>query len=153
LFPKKSVLRGQRCCCRRTHIDVAGAPQVVHFPDPVNFDTVCLSELSQGHRNGGVRILGQVDPCDSAPKQRFAKLLHSDDFLMVPKLGELVVTRRTPYKHGIHTNQYYTPFYKKVNNLLLFLFINCVDSVIYRKRDPYRAERCEKNSTLFRKLV
>ena len=38
---------------------------------------------------------------------------------MVPKLGELVVTRRTPYIHGIHTNQYYTPFSEKVNVFLL----------------------------------
>ena len=51
-------------------------------------------------------------------KQCFAKLLPSDDFLMVPKLGEFVVTRRTPYKHGIHTNQYYTHFSEKVNNFL-----------------------------------
>ena len=38
---------------------------------------------------------------------------------MVPKLSELVVTRRTPYIHGIHTNQYYTPFSEKVNVFLL----------------------------------
>ena len=112
-------MRGQRCRCRRTHIDVAGAPQVVHFPDPDNFGAAPLSKLSQGHRNGRIRIQGQIHPCDSATKQRFAKLLHSDDFLMVPKLGELVVTRRTPYIHGIHTNQYYTRFSEKVNVFLL----------------------------------
>jgi hypothetical protein len=36
------------------------------------------------------------------------------------------VTRRTPYIHGIHTNQYYTQFREKVNVFLLKnpLFLN-----------------------------
>jgi hypothetical protein len=38
--------------------------------------------------------------------------------LMVPKLRKLVVAHRTPYIHGIHTNQYYTRFYEKVNFFL-----------------------------------
>ena len=118
LFPKKSTFR-QRCRRRCTHIDVAGAPQVVHLPDPDNFDSTGLSELSQGHRNGGVGILGKIHPGDSASKQLLFQLLHSDDFSMVPKLGELVVTRGTPYIHGIHTNQYYTCFFEKVNVFLL----------------------------------
>jgi hypothetical protein len=118
LFPKKSILCGQRCRCRRANIDVAGAPQVVHFPDPDDLGAAPLSKLSQGHRYGGVRILGEIHPGDSAALKLLLQLLHSDDFFMVPKLGELVVTRRTPYKHGIHTNQYYTPFYKKVNFFL-----------------------------------
>ena len=119
-------MRGQRCRCRRTHINIAGAPQVVHLPDPVNFGAALTSKLSQGHCNGGVRILGQVDPCDSAPKQRLAKLLHSDELFMVPKLSEVVGTRRTPYIHGVHTNQYYTRFPEKVNDFLLkrMLFLN-----------------------------
>ena len=118
LFPRKSTFR-QRCRRRCTHIDAAGAPQVVHLPDPDDFDVLRLSKLSQGHRNGGVSIQSQEDPGDSASKQCFLQLLHSDDFLMVPKLGELVVTRRTPYIHGIHTNQYYTRFSEKVNVFLL----------------------------------
>ena len=111
-------MRRQRCRCRRADLDVAGAPQVVHFPDPVNFDTTYLSKLSQRHRDGRVRIQGQVDPGDTAAKQCFFQLLHSDDFLMVPKLRKLVVAHRTPYIHGIHTNQYYTRFYEKVNFFL-----------------------------------
>ena len=124
-------MRRQRCRCRRADFDVAGAPQVVHFPDPVKIDTLFLSKLSQGHRNGGVRIQGQVDPGDSASKQRFLQLLHSDDFLMVPKLRKLVVAHRTPYIHGIHTNQYYTRFSEKVNVFLLKnpLFLTLVQSL------------------------
>ena len=119
-------MRRQRCRCRRADFDVAGAPQVVHFPDPVDFDTVCLSKLSQGHRDGRVRIQGQVDPCDSALEQLLSKLLHSDDQFMVPKLCKFAGTRRTPYIHGIHTNQYYTRFSEKVNVFLLKnpLFLN-----------------------------
>ena len=112
-------MRRQRCRCRRAHIDAAGAPQVVHFPDPDDLGAALLSKLSQGHRYGGVRILGEIHPADSAALKLLLQLLHSDDFFMVPKLGELVVTRRTPYIHGIHTNQYYTRFCEKVNFFLL----------------------------------
>ena len=117
-FPRKSNFR-QRCRRRCTHIDIAGAPQGVHLPDPDNFGAAALSQRSQGHRNGGVCIQGQVDPCDSALEQLLSKLLHSDDQIMVPKLCKFAGTRRTPYIHGIHTNQYYTRFYKKVNDFLL----------------------------------
>ena len=111
-------MRGQRCRCRRAHVDAAGAPQVGHFRDPDVRNPASRALSGQGVRYRGICIPGEKHPAYAAAIKRFAKLLGSDQNSMVTKILQAVVARRSPFNQSIHTNQYYTLFTEKVKVFL-----------------------------------
>ena len=101
--------------CRGAHLDSAGAAQILHGADPGVGNMILFALLRQGSRDGGVGVFRQEDLPGPAGIQSFSELLDSDHEGSGGQFRQIPAFRDFKIILCIHTKQYYTHFFGKVN--------------------------------------
>jgi hypothetical protein len=104
-----------RGSCRGTHLDAAERSQLCHAGDPAAGNLEDFAFFFEGLSDGRIGIFCQADKLGVALFQGFSELFCPDYHLIFLQFRQIPALGDHTFFFLIHTDDYYTQFFKKVN--------------------------------------